>query len=485
MSSILHDPEQWLDDFEAASAKQQYDMTMQAIAEPIPANIVQQIDLGMTLIDVMDSLLSCNQFELLLDLINQLQQQQPEFYQKEFQFFDDFLVEYYLYKDDLPQVETSLQRFMADPAQGIDPMFKVLDYLKLYNASELAATLCRMTYKPVQNSPKVLSGAEIDLAEVLLMQAIEQAYRQVQQEESIDWEALSTVMAEYDFNTEPLLTDLHSALETEFSADSTFLAGFKQDRRRALFLLSIAFSRFMFDQKQMGFICSQTIWQSVTEFLEQQERPKKQLSNPDSYFSFQYKALDRYVAQQIGGLLSMRQAVGVGILWGVPYVYDFLLSHQIISLQIQEWAIASTKELKVQLIEGFQKSLWKYDFVHRWLPPNSLDPTAFEAEAQQFAASMQQVTPLSEEPGEGTFTSKLQQWAEDQSLSTGLSLPSDEDEDEDEFPAARQSVEPIATKWKAPKPRKSSLQEAAGLPDSKPKKSSFKSSGQKKPKKKK
>lgn len=484
MSSLLHDPEQWLNDFEAASAKQQYDLVMQAIAEPIPASIAEEIDLGMTLVEMRDQLVGQNQVELAIVLTQQLQQQQPALYQKEFQYFDDFWVQYYLYQNDLQQVESALTRFMANPAQGIDQMLETLDYLAFYNASDLAATLCRATYQPVKASPNVLSGVEIDLAEIVLMRSVEQAYQQLQQGELIDWEALASEIVQIDFDREPLLTDLRHALETEFQANQTFLKDFKNDRGRVLFLLSINFSKHMAEHKQMGFICSQAIWQSVIEFLEQQERPKKDLSHSDGYFTFQQKALDRYVAQQIGGFLSLRQAVGFGILWGLPYIYDFLLSRQLIQSQMQQQAIAISTELKTQLIQGFEHSLWRYDFVHRWSPPDSIDPAEFATEAEQFAASLQQVIPLSEEPGAGTFNSQLQQWAEEQGWPTMSMLPPEQDEDEDEeLPIISRPVQPPPSKWKAPKPRKSSLHEAGELPERKQKPSSSKSSGKKTPKK--
>jgi hypothetical protein len=61
-------------------------------------------------------------------------------------------------------------------------------------------------------------------------------------------------------------------------------------------------------------------------------------------------------------------------------------------------AIAATNALKPQLIEGFEQRLWQYNFVHRWQRPHCISKAEFLAEAELFAASLQQSEPLSDEP---------------------------------------------------------------------------------------
>ena len=92
------------------------------------------------------------------------------------------------------------------------------------------------------------------------------------------------------------------------------------------------------------------------------------------------------------------------------------------------------------------RSLWKYDFVHRWQPPDSISAGDFAAEAEIFAASINNVKPLSEEPGEGTIESFYSQ------------LSSELDNTLLRQPAT------------LPKQRKNPLQEAAELYDQKLKK---------------
>jgi len=129
-------------------------------------------------------------------------------------------------------------------------------------------------------------------------------------------------------------------LTTEVEGNSDFFRQFNDDRGSALRQLLLDFCRDMATHHQISFIGSRAIWESILDFLESRELPKKQLAHPDRYFAIAQPALDRYVAQQIGGLLSSRQATGFAILWGIPYLYEFLQSRQIITEQTSQQAIA-------------------------------------------------------------------------------------------------------------------------------------------------
>ncbi|MGA7932154.1 MAG: hypothetical protein WCA35_01105 [Kovacikia sp.] len=479
MSLLLSNSEQWLDTYEAASARQQYEMMMAAIAQPIPEDVIESLDLVMELLELQDELLKNNQIESTLGLIDTLQQQQLTLYQKEFPYFDNFLAEYYLYLNEPQLIQPVVERYKTDPVAGIDYLFQLLDYLKFYGMTELATDLCRTTYDRVRMSPKVMGGAEVDLASVILISLVEQVHQTLQRGETVDWEAFSTEIGSYGFTqNQDLIADIRYGLETEIEIDQQFLKNFKQERQHPLLSLSFAFSKEMAERKGMSFICSQAIWKALLDFLERRKAPHKQVSQPDGYFALDQKKLDAFVANLIGGFLSMKQAVGFGLIWGIPYVYEFLHSKQVIRQELQQQAIAAATAIKALLIQGFQSSLWKYDFVHRWLPPDSVSEADFAAEAEQFAASLLQVTPLSEEPGQGTFESKMHQLAK----AMGLSEPLNKDKAiaEKDPIALPPPVKSIAPAWEPPKPRKSPLKQAADLASeqSKPKKP-----GKKKPQK--
>lgn len=480
MPAIMADPEQWYTDYEAASVKQQYQLMLEAIAQPISPEVIEELDFGMLLVMMRDELVNHNQIEQALDLIQTVQEKQPTLYEQEFQFLDNFRLEYYLYRNQLDQVHQALQQFIARPADDIDQTLAILDYLVFYNAADLAIELSRAAYLPVQQSQNVVLGTEMEFSAILLHQQIQQAHQQLQAGETVDWKAFQAEATAYGFdNNSKWVEEIHQQLIHPVQSNPEFFARFKRDRPEAIRALAISFCQDM-AQKQFSFVCSYALWETVIEFLEERDLPRKKLSQPDAYFSFTQDQLDPYVTRKIGGFLSMQQVVGVGLLWALPYVYDWLLAKQMIGETVHQQAIDVATDLKAEFTRGFPL-LWKYDFVHRWQPPDSVSPDAFEAEAQAFAASLEQVKPLNDEPGKGGMRSvmdglshllppELRQEFESMDEEEMMRmLMGDEDGDEDELDLLD---EPIASSKpmildssKSPKPRKSALKLAAELPD--------------------
>ena len=474
MTVSVTDSEQWYTAYEEASAKQQYDMLLEAIAQPLTPELIEELDLGMLLVMMRDELVNHNLLDQAITLIHTLQQQQPELHQQEFLFLDNLLVQYYLYKNDLEQVRSALKQFIAKPAEDIDQTLAILDYLKLYNAVDLTVELSKAAYEPVQTSPTAMLGADMEFGNVLLYYHLQHADEHHQRSEPIDWEAFLAEVTQYGFERKPKwVAELQNHLTTDVQGSPEFFARFKRDRREALRALSIIFCRYMAEQKQLDFIGSAAIWGAVIDFLEHRKTSKKKLAQPNDYFSFPHEELNQHVAQKIGGLLSMEQALGVGMLWGIPYVYDVLQSKQIISDEVHDQAIAIANNVKTELIENYQH-LWKFDFVHRWQPPDSISAETFAAEAQQFAASLEQVTPLSDEPGQGVTqqnfieTIKKELPPEVVAAIEQVMEEYNEEEDEGDLEDEEESLSWLnssAQSFKPAKPHKSALQLAAELPD--------------------
>src|SRR5689334_3781071 len=168
MAAIAIDPEQWYADYEDASVKQQYGMLLDAIAQPIAPELIEDLDLGMLLVMMRDELVNHRQLEQAIALIQTLQEKQPTLYQQEFPFLDNLRVEYYLYQNDRDRAYQALQQFIAHPVEDIDQTLAILDYLVFYAAADLAVELCRAAYTPTQQSPKVVLGTELAFGRVLL-----------------------------------------------------------------------------------------------------------------------------------------------------------------------------------------------------------------------------------------------------------------------------------------------------------------------------
>lgn len=98
MSEFLTNFDQWYDAYAAAAPSQQYALLQTAIAHPIPVEYAEESDFGMILVEMWDMLVSHNLVNESFALIDTLQQQQPELYQREFQYFANFLIRYHLFQ---------------------------------------------------------------------------------------------------------------------------------------------------------------------------------------------------------------------------------------------------------------------------------------------------------------------------------------------------------------------------------------------------
>lgn len=455
MSLFLTDFDQWYDEYEAASPRQQHELLKTALTQPIPIDYAEEVDLGSILIDAWDSLLSHNQVDQALELAGILEQQQPEFYQTEFHYFSDFLIQYHLFYNQADRLSHVLDQLKINCIRGIDQLIAALDDLCFYSATDPLLDLCRSVYQPVATSSELIGGTEGDFGSIVIADLFEQAHQQLQQGETVDWEALAAEAEQYGFNNTPAIrAEVEHNLTVELEGNSEFLKRFGRDRGSAIRQLMLGFCRHMSEQG-MGFVTSQAIWSAILECLEDRDLPKKQLAHPDSYFAITQQALDRSVARKIGGFLSLQQSKGFAILWGIPYFYGFLQTKQIIEDRIAQRAITAANALKPQLIQAFQNRLWRYDFVHRWPCPKSMSATEFAAEAEQFAATIEQSEPLSDQPIEyPNWNPNVKSIAEE--------IMPNPDTPVDRHPPVKPPT------WDPPRFRKSPLQEARELPDQRP-----------------
>jgi hypothetical protein len=78
----------------------------------------------------------------------------------------------------------------------------------------------------------------------------------------------------------------------------------------------------------------------------------------------------------------------------LPYVYEFLLNQEIVSGVLYRDILDKVALMKAKLVAAYPHQLWKYDFVHRWTPPDAVSAEEFASEAALFADSFRRIIPL-------------------------------------------------------------------------------------------
>ncbi len=401
MSLFLDDFDQWYEQFSEASPQEQHQCLLEIISKPIPFEFAEDVDLASLLIDVECLLEDNNLIEQALAFTTILQEQQPELYQQEFQYFDNFPIRVALFKRELDFIAPALDRYQQEPVKSIDSLLPMLDDLRFYDARNQAFKISRAVYKTVATSRKLMGGSEDEFGAVVMADLLEQAYNQHQQGSPVDWEAWAQEAQPFCFeNTPEIRQEIAQNLSGQMLDGPKIIALFQKEPSAVFPQLSLRFNIHMAERHQLSFVCSQAIWSAVMSFLEERDLSKKQLSHPDFFFSINVKHLDRYLGGLIGGFLSSYQAKGFATLWGIPHVYDFLCTAGIITDSIYESAIQVATNLQGTLLKNWQGKLWRYGFIHRWGKPAYQAEADFEAEAKRFADTFNQSEPLSNEPVE-------------------------------------------------------------------------------------
>lgn len=400
METPLADPDQWCEEFESASLEKKHEIITETVNQPLSQDFIEDSGLIDCLFDMFGILRSKNLITEALSLIGALQTKQPEFYKSNFQYFDDVPVIYYLYRDDREKVVESLSRFMEDPLHDLDMIMPILSHLRLYGYTDVTLLFCQKAYKPVEESPEYMPGAENDLGIIVFLDLADRTYRRIRDGETVDWELFTKEVEEYGYNGGGKTTDeVRQNLTGEMEGGETFIRNFRSDREKTLNTLTWAFLKYMLDQKNMDFVCSEHIMNGVLGFLRERKLPNKSNVHPYVYFKFPKEQFSIHLGRMIGGFLSTRQAEAVGTLWGIVYVYDFLLSKNIIVESIYRNVMESVNSLKADSVRLFRRRLWAYDFAHRWTPPDSISEDEFATESSMFAKTLDMKIPIGEEVG--------------------------------------------------------------------------------------
>ncbi len=408
MFSIVTDSEQWCENYDNASDAEKYKMMMEALSETLSPELVEECDLGMSLVDLRDELDENNLIADALALIEKTQLHQPEIYAQEFPTLDTLRVNYYLYSKKTELVRSSIAQFKVDPITGFSQVMWVIDILRLYGEKDILTELCSSVYKQVKSSDEVMYQIEELLCLYIVQDLMETAYHQIQRGETVNWESISTVLSKLDPSVpEDWLEIIDYDLTAKVEINKKFFANFKKQsaREEILDILSTEFCDYMATQKQVSFVTSKAIWEVALEFWTERTLPKKQFCYPESFFNITEEQLDQYVGQLLRDLFEDQQVDAVALIWGIPYIYDFLLKKKVITKAVYQNSLASVFAIKPHLIRFFNEHLWKYSFVHRWARPDSISEDDFNTEVAMFAASIEQVTPLSTEQEDNTFAS--------------------------------------------------------------------------------
>lgn len=359
-----------------------FDTAYDFFSKELPNEFIENYDVGEVILEIKGHHEAAKEFDKVLKFIKLLQEKQPKLYEENFQYFDDFLIDYYSFQGKRNEVTVAFSNFISNPIQDFDKYLTSFKKLIFFQQIELLEKAIAHNFDDVANSEKLLSGADFDLAICKFYLVLENLYDK--NNAVFNKDEFSIILNKYgfEFYENDLLNIEQGFFKPIFKDKIT--DNFIQYRENSLIVLKGYFLRYM-KEKNFSFSLSGKLFDKMVTFLNEDNAKKK--IKPDLYFRVQANKFEKYLTELSGQFFVENEAEMVAVLWGSVYLYDFLKSYEIINPETHNNFIQTTKQLKGKVIANFYPDLWNFNFIHSWQKPDSILEIEFIEEEKIFRKS--------------------------------------------------------------------------------------------------
>jgi len=358
-----------------------FEMTCDFFSKELPKEFIENYDVGEVILETRGHHETAKNFDNVIRFSELLRKEQPKLYEEYFQYFDDFLIDYYCFHKDYNRVESSFCNFILYPTHDFDKYLISFRKLLFYGYTDILNVAITKNYKEVETSDKLIGNAGLDLALTKFYLTLEEFYLS----DDFDIKTFLIKLNKYDFDFN---NDFLSAVETgmrEQLSKEDIENRFFNDRQNFIITLGIFFLKYM-QERKISFAISGRIWDNILTFWA--ENNDKNKCNPDDYFQVKVDELEKYLSSLSGDMFIDNKSEMIAVLWGSVYVYDFLKAIEIIKQNTFDNFIEITRILKGKVIGQFTSDLWNSNFVHLWEKPDSISTIEFLEEEKIFKKSI-------------------------------------------------------------------------------------------------
>ncbi len=358
-----------------------FEITYDFFSKKLPKEFIENYNVEEVILETCGHQETAKKFENVIRFSELLQKKQSKLYKKNFQYFDDFLINYYCFYGNHKKVEESFNNFILNPIHDFDIYLISFKKLLLYGYTDILNIAITKNYKKVEISDKLIGDTGYDLALSKFYLTLEEFNL------SYDFgiKSFARKLDKYNFDFD---NDFLSAVETGMCkplAKEDVVNNFISDRQNFIITLEIYFLKYM-QERKISFAISGKIWDKNLMFWAENNNQKK--CKPDRFFYVHIKEYEKYLSNLSGDMFIDNKSEMIAVLWGSVYVYDFLKSIEIIVQNTFDNFINITKILKGKVIGQFLSDLWNSNFVHLWEKPDSISTIEFIEEEKIFKKSI-------------------------------------------------------------------------------------------------
>lgn len=139
----------------------------------------------------------------------------------------------------------------------------------------------------------------------------------------------------------------------------------------------------MYEEKKVSFPAASLIWFEAIDILINEDQEDESGDDFNQIFALNPKSYSADIYSRFG-FLSTNTASTVGVAWGMSYFYDFLKKYDYISASVHDSAMTEILSVQTEISKARAKELWKYNYLHLWAKPDSVEEEDFIKEKEAF-----------------------------------------------------------------------------------------------------
>jgi len=389
---LLEDSKKWYKHCSTLNELERCELLKETFSYTIPEEFVKRIDFVNLFIDSFNYLNRERQFEKMIELYDAIVSQK-QVCGEDFYYVDKNVMDYYLFNADLGGVKKHLESFKAFPVKSIDTFYNIFSKLIFYNYTEIALDVALSIYPEISSSDKLVPGADGVYARFIYLEKVQEIYQLLKNGGTIEKAKTIKYLKKFGFAVKDQLATIEGMLSDDLTGYPDFI-DFYETNAAFLFNTTLLFSKYMLE-KDVSFPAASSIWFGAMGILMSED--PEEYGEFDEVFTIDREMFRNEIINSFG-FLSSNTASAFAIAWGMTYVYDFLKKYNYISDDVHDSAMIEIANIKAEITKARADELWKYNFVHHWGKPDSVNEQDFMMEKEAFEHTFRNKIEIVKEP---------------------------------------------------------------------------------------
>ncbi|MDD3740175.1 MAG: hypothetical protein PHH30_02950 [Bacteroidales bacterium] len=324
-------------------------------------NPLPEIDWIDYISDIINYLLSNDNIEKSLILVDWFIVNFPKEYETKYGFIERELINYFIYKKDWESVNKRIAIIKNYPVLGVDIITIRLIYQLLYNLKfDAVVEYCLAVRKDIADSDKLFVNPEEDFAIIIYLRKIQDYYETILHYEEPDRDKLVQELKEINFTDKESILQVLKHLDKAFVEEKPKIET-NRITNEVFKLLNIEFMKYMYYKYKLPFVFSNTIFMFFAN--SKLYSNKKYVKN---VFYFEKNTLNKHIAESYDNVYGTNNLEIFGKVWGMYYVFDFFHYYGLINKLEFNNLIKYYEYFRNEFIYIEGSDLWIYKFVFEW-----------------------------------------------------------------------------------------------------------------------